>query len=310
MSSPLTVAMLSGAELRHALKGPGLALGVGALAIRIFSRLRAVERGVRVLYADYPLLDAAGFADFRVRVDAPPGLRRWFRPQAQFYLGRVSPFQPLPRHHALAMLEWGLNWCASSSLHRYLVLHAAAAERDGRTYLFPGASGSGKSTMVAALMLSGWRLLTDELVLIRLDTGAVQPFPRPLGLKNASIQIIQRDYSQAVMGEPVNDTTKGQVAHLRPSALSVQEARSPGRIAGVVFPRYRHGAAAEVHECQPADAFLALVNQSFNYQVLGESAFRLLTTLAQDVPAYDIQYGTLDEGHGLMRTIDAQTTQR
>lgn len=308
MSTPLTVSSLSAGALKDALHGPGLGVRAGTLGLRVFSTLGAVQRGIQALYHDYPLLEPDGFADFRVRVDAPPGPRRWLRPQAQFYLGRMAPFQPLPRHHALAMLEWGLNWCVSSHLHRYLVLHAAAAEREGRTYLFPGASGSGKSTLVAALMLSGWRLLTDELVLLDVESGAVQPFPRPLGLKNASIHVIQRDFPQAVMGEPVNDTTKGQVAHLRPNLRSVQQADSPGRVAGVVFPHYRAGAPAEVDERHPADTFLSLVNQGFNYQVLGERAFRLLSELVQRVPAYDIQYGTLDEGHGLIRKIDAQTT--
>ncbi|SEO53357.1 HprK-related kinase A [Aquisalimonas asiatica] len=306
MSAPLTVSELSSDALKRALQGPGLGLRVGRLGLRVFSSLGTVRRGLQTLYHDYPVLEPGGFADFRARVDAPPGPRRWLRPQAQFYLGRVAPFQPLPRHHAVAMLEWGLNWCVSSHLHHYLVLHAAAAEREGRTYLFPGASGSGKSTLVAALMLSGWRLLTDELVLLDVDTGAVQPFPRPLGLKNAAIHVIQRDFPQAVLGEPVNDTTKGQVAHLRPSRRSIEQARLPGHIEAVVFPRYRPGVAAELEACHPADAFLALVNQSFNYQVLGERAFRLLSELVQRVPAYEVQYGTLDEGHGLIRTIDAQ----
>ncbi|MFV8833770.1 HprK-related kinase A [Aquisalimonas sp.] len=308
MSTPLTVSTLSIGALRRVLRGPGLGVRAGTLGLRVFSSLSAVARGIHTLYSDYPLLEPDAFADFRVRVDGPPGPRRWLRPQAQFYLGRTAPFQPLPRHHAMAMLEWGVNWCVSSHLHRYLVLHAAAAERDGRTYLFPGASGSGKSTLVAALMFSGWRLLTDELVLLDLDTETVKPFPRPLGLKNAAIHVIRRDFPPATLGEVVNDTSKGQVAHLRPNARSVQQADLPGHIAGVVFPHYRAGARAELEEAHPADTFLALVNQSFNYQVLGECAFRLLSSVVRRVPAYHVHYGTLDEGHGLIRKIDAQTS--
>ena len=64
------------------------------------------------------------------------------------------------------MLEWGLNWCVAGHAHQYLMLHAAALERNGRAVILPGDPGAGKSTLTAALMLSGWRLLSDEITLV------------------------------------------------------------------------------------------------------------------------------------------------
>ena len=306
MPRRMTVGTLPAPEVKTRLQGDGLGLRIGSLGMRILSRMPAIHQGLPAAYADYPVLELDEFADFRVRIDAPPGPRRWIRPQAQFYLGTTAPFLPLPAHHALAMLEWGMNWCVSSGLHRYLVIHAAAAEKDGLTYLFPGESGSGKSTLVASLMLSGWRLLTDELVLLDAQDGSVQPFPRPVGLKNDAIAIIQRAHDHAVVGHQVRDTTKGLVAHLRPDADSIRRGEERGTAAGIFFPRFRRGATADFTPRAPHETFLALVNQSFNYQILGESGFRLASSLVTRVPAYDLQYGTMDDGKALIRQLHAQ----
>lgn len=61
-------------------------------------------------HADFPL-DAGEFQDFHVRVGPPPGLRRWLRPQINFWYDVHSPFKHLPADRAFALLEWGLNWC-------------------------------------------------------------------------------------------------------------------------------------------------------------------------------------------------------
>lgn len=58
--------------------------------------------------------------------------------------------------------------------------------------IVPAPLDSAKRTLCAALVGKGWRLLSDELALVRLDTGELVPLPRPISLKNASINIIRR----------------------------------------------------------------------------------------------------------------------
>jgi hypothetical protein len=69
-----------------------------------------------------------------------------------------------------------------------LLLHAASLERAGRAYLFPGRSGSGKTTV--ARLSPEARLLSDELSLVRTDEdGAVchgTPFWGDLGRAGAN----------------------------------------------------------------------------------------------------------------------------
>lgn len=59
------------------------------------------------------------------------------------------------------------------------LLHAFAAARDGQAILLCGASGSGKTTTGANLLLNGWQLLANDVVLLQERKGAVCALPTP-----------------------------------------------------------------------------------------------------------------------------------
>ncbi len=65
----------------------------------------------------------------------------------------------------------------------WLLLHAAALERDGHAYLVAGPSGSGKTTLALGLLSRGYRLLSDDFAPLHRETGLVHPFPKPLGIR-------------------------------------------------------------------------------------------------------------------------------
>ena len=100
----MIVADLSDRELEHRLAGSGLRLRTGPVVSRIQSRLPSIVRAIALNYAEYPTEDDESFADFRVRVRRPRNLRRWVRPQAQFFVDGNIPFAPLPLDQAFPML--------------------------------------------------------------------------------------------------------------------------------------------------------------------------------------------------------------
>lgn len=61
-------------------------------------------------------------------------------------------------------------------------VHAGAVAYDGAAILFPGASHSGKSTLVAELLHRGFIYFSDEYALIDSE-GLVHPYPRALMLR-------------------------------------------------------------------------------------------------------------------------------
>jgi HprK-related kinase A len=291
----LIVADLSSPELALRLAGPGIRLRTGPVVSRIQSRLPAVAQGISLHYAEYPTEESDGFADFHVRIGKPRNLRRWLQPQVLFFVDGQAPFTPLPLDQAFPMLEWGLNWCVSAHCHQYLIFHAAVVERSGRALLLPAPPGSGKSTLCAGLVHRGWRLLSDELALIDFATASVIPLPRPVSLKNTSIDVIRAFAPTAALSRPVRDTTKGTVAHMRAPTESVRRAMETARPGWIVFPRYEAGAAARLTALSKGRGLMEMAGSGFNYSVHGRRGFELLARVVDMCACHEFAYGDLEE---------------
>lgn len=283
-------------ELRRQLAGAGIWLRTGPFSLRLRSRIPSVAEGLAELYGQFEVRNAhEAFADFHVSVNPPANLRRWLRPQAAFSFDGMQPFKPLPRDQAFPMLEWGLNWCVSTQAHQYLIIHAAVVEKNGLAAILPAPPGSGKSTLAAGLVLSGWRLLSDELTLIDRRTGRIQPLPRPVSLKNKSIDVIRQFAPDVHINRASHDTIKGTVAHMRPPRDSVRRQHETARPGWVIFPKWEAGVAATLTPRSQAQTFMFLAQNAFNYSHLGADGFRVGTALIDQTDCYDFHYSALDE---------------
>lgn len=290
----MKLAELGPALATEKLAAGGLFLQTGPFVVHLHSPLAPLAAGVVLLYGDYDMATREDFADFHVRVGPPRNLRRWLRRQVLFSHDGYEPFLPLPHSQALPMLEWGLNWCVSNHAHQYLILHAAVVEKNGAAVLLPGHPGAGKSTLCAALVSRGWRLLSDEMAMLD-ARGLLQPMPRPISLKNVSIDVIRRFAPDVVIGPGARDTAKGTVAHVRAPAASVARWRESARPAWLVFPRYQAGAELTAQARERGTAALHLLEHAFNYSVLGLEGFRRLTRLMDAVQCYDFRYSRLEQ---------------
>lgn len=281
--------------MSNRLAGDGLNITIGGFDVALRSTLPQVIRGVAQLYADFPLSPDGQFIDFRIDLSSPSLLRRWFRPQVNFAFDGKRPFKPLPIDQAFAMFEWGLNWVIANHAHQFAIVHAAAVEKDGRGFIFPGTPGSGKSTLGAALVCRGWRLLSDEMAMISLKDGLIWPVPRPISLKNASIEIIRRFSNEVVIGDVVADTAKGNVAHMQPPKASVESAKVPAPPFAVVFPTYRAEAKTDYAEISKGRTLMRLAENCFNYPVLGAAGFNCLAHAVEQSRCYTLIYSDLND---------------
>lgn len=282
--------------MRAALKEPaggGLRLRMGPYVACIRSSLPEVAGSVLSLYRHHRLEEPTAFVDFHVAVRRPATPRSIWRPQVVFEFDGEAPFNPLPGDQGFPLLEWGLNWCVYGHCHQHLTIHAAVLERGGRALLLPAPSGSGKSTLCAALCFSGWRLLSDELALVDPDGGSLIPMPRPVSLKNASIDVIRSFAPQVDFGSMVEETAKGVVAHFAPPRASVEASEVRALPAWVVFPRYMAGAGVELKRQERAASFMRLVENAFNYDVLGAEGFGLIGDLVDRSGCFTLEYGDL-----------------
>ena len=299
-----TVSSLAREELRRRLAGPGIDLCTGSYVARVRSDIGHVAEGIALLYADYPLRQEGDFADFYVNMMHSRGLRRFVGRQVRFDHDGHAPFKPLPVDQAFPMFEWSMNWCVSSRAHDCLIIHAAVVERDGLAAILPAPPGSGKSTLCAALVSRGWRLLSDELTMVRLDDARIVPLPRPISLKNASIGVIQSYAPHMVFSRAVEDTSKGTVAHVKPPTESVARAHETARAAWIVFPRYQAGAAPSLTPITQARAFMQVADNAFNYSLLGAQGFDALGRLIGATRSVDFCYSKLDDAMDVFANLE------
>ena len=290
----MIVAELSPEELRNKLRN-GMRLRTGPLVTQIQTELPDIVSGIALHYAQHPIEASSGFADFHVRIAKPRGLRHWLQPQVLFFFDNEPPFHPLPADQAFPMLEWGLNWCVSNWCHQYISIHAAVVERNGKALMLPAPPGSGKSTLCAGLIQRGWRLLSDELALIDPTTLEICPLPRPVSLKNASIEVIKKFAPAVTMNTPVHDTIKGTVAHMSPPTAAVARATEKAMPGWLVLPQYIPQAPATLAPLSKARGLMALIENSFNFNLHGEQGFSALADWIDASESYTFSYSSLEE---------------
>lgn len=293
-SPPPRIKELSNRALRQRLHNRGLFLQTGPLVFSIRSTEEPIARAIPLLYPEQRLASEE-FADFHVEVRRIPGLRHWIRPQIEFLVDGHSPFLPLPWPQSFAMLEWGMNWCIAALCHQYLIIHAAVVERGGFAAILPAPPGSGKSTLTAALVLSGWRLCSDELTLIDPATTKIIALGRPINLKNQSIEVIRRFAPGAIFGDTIPDTKKGCVTHLKPPSDSVTRIDEPASPRWIVFPRWQAESSAELQPRPRSQSFIDLAENAFNYSLLGESGFTTLGEVIDSCETLSFTYSRLED---------------
>ena len=181
MTEPQRIGALSAADVRDRLSGPGLALDFGFVKARVRSDVPGLGAALQRVYAEFPVGDADGFFDVTASVTQAGGLRRFVRPQIEFFVDGELPFEPFPADTHLPLLEWGLNWCIAQRSNTHLLLHAGVVEKNGLGIVLPALPGSGKSTLVAALIARGYRLLSDEFGVVRQSDGMLLPLPQAGG---------------------------------------------------------------------------------------------------------------------------------
>jgi hypothetical protein len=179
-----------------------------------------------------------------------------------------------PEDLAIAQLAWEVNrGVVEESGHR-LLLHAAAAEHDGRIVVLAGPEGSGKSTLVEALVRSGLRYVTDEAVAVTLPSARIAPYPKPIVLDET------RHHQRLLPAQEI-----------RPDAVATSGG-DPRLL--VLLAGYQPGRATLARPVPRAEAAAALAEQAFNFQDLGPGRLNAVAEVARASDCYRLEVGDRD----------------
>lgn len=284
----------------------GLGILIGPFRAKLKILCPGIEEPLYLLYREYPLLADDNVFSFHVRLEERGKFLRRQRRKVRFSVDGRVPHEDMPSDQALAVLEWGINLVIAMRSNQFLMLHSAAVERDDKVTLLPAAPGSGKSTLCAAMSCSGWRLFSDEFGLVRPCDNLVTPAPRPIALKDGSIDVIKQFFPDTLIGPKIYNTRKGTVAHAQPPPSSVRKQAEPARAWRIVYPSWQRNTEFSLNEISPAESFMQLATNAFNYELLGEAGFETIRLLVEGSRSFTLRYSHLDDAIGALDTLETE----
>jgi hypothetical protein len=206
---------------------------------------------------------------------------------------------------ALGLIDetlWHMNREAIAGCAPFLAIHSAAAERDGIATLLPATQDAGKSTLVAGLVRSGFRYLTDEAALIDGTTAEIEPYPKPMWLSPHSMLAIPGLQARVM---PAYRELHRMRTYVRPVDLDgAVGVRSPVRL--VVSPRYAPAHPAELVPMSRAETLMCLAENSFNLRERGDLGMAALRSVVDRAAGYRLTFSRLEEAVEIIGGLAAE----
>ncbi len=261
----------------------------GKFQFAVETNLESDRDRVEALFQDVPPRSATGMEPvvFTLRRFDAEGMA-WEIDTPRMQGQRTSSFAD-----ALSTILVDVNLCALDAEPEHLHLHAAAATTgDGRTVVLAAERDTGKTTTVANLAAAGWRFITDETVRLRADSPEITGFPKPLSIKPGGAAVVEHlePFLVPAIGEGPEwfrfvsvGASGGQVTDHGTPYLVVLLRRMVGGGTEHVEP--------VVRGLQPADAVVALMQDTLDAERFGAAALRL-AQLAAASHCFELTVGT------------------
>lgn len=189
-----------------------------------------------------------------------------------------------PLEVVLGSFEMQLRGHVAQMAPDHVFVHAGTVSVGGRAIAIPGASFSGKTMMVQALVRAGATYFSDEYMVLD-RRGAVHPYPKPLAVRDGG------------------DGYRGKTHH-RPDDFGAVADGSAARLALLLCAQYTHGASWQPQELTLADALIELIPHTY------ASPSRAADTMAVLAAALDSSVITLKGDRGEADETAALVLQR
>jgi hypothetical protein len=115
----------------------------------------------------------------------------------------------------------------------YFLVHAFAAAQGDKAVLIVGPSGSGKTTTGLSLLLGGWRLLANDVLLLQAREDGVYALPTPgaIGIRPPTLRLLPQ------LRELVGDLSGSSQVDVTPALFDWVKWAEPARVTAVYFPQ-------------------------------------------------------------------------
>ncbi len=174
-------------------------------------------------------------------------------------------------------------------------LHSTVVVVDGQAVSFLGDCGYGKSSLGAVFLQSGFKLLTDDLLVLQKGKGQFLAYPGPPRIKLFP-EIARILLGEQIGGTPMNNDTDKLVIPLDRNAHLAQREPVPLKSMYILAPPPERpdDQRVEIRQLSPSQSVIELVSNTFNTIVENPDRlrrqFELTTQLADSIPVKLLSY--------------------
>lgn len=217
-----------------------------------------------------------------------------------------SPVGYAPRLSQLAPIVKAALWQAAVNAYDFLFyIHAGVVGTGERCVLLPAASGSGKSSLTAALVHHGFRYFSDEVALIERTTFCVPPMPLALCIKSTGWDLMAR-YFPEIETLPIHvRADRKRLRYVPPPAGAADQPPSP--VSHIIFPHYEKNAAIELKPVTRSEALRRLMEEclALRQRLDQENVGELVRWIA-GIDCYALTFSSLEEAVELIAQVTAR----
>jgi hypothetical protein len=205
----------------------------------------------------------------------------------------------------MPQLESALNHQLMLTQNAFFQLHAGVMSFNDRAVVFTGRSGTGKSTLAAALLARGWSYLCDEFALIEPKSLLVYPFPKALSIKPGGVELVERLGLPLVPGEWCDGKRTRQFSYVAPEA-SGGGLGGPCPIAAVLFLSRQADMPLQWRRLDAPEAAMSLYRRGLNTEDLGRQTFDTAVALARRAHCYEFNLGSVEKSCKALEELVSQ----
>jgi hypothetical protein len=186
----------------------------------------------------------------------------------------------------------------------FVELHAGVVSDGAHCIVLPAAPGSGKTTLTAGLVHSGFDYFSDEVALLDEETLSLRPVPLGLGIKPGAVDVLA-DRFPVLRDLQVHSREDGrQVRYLclTPDQVAPHDAKRDAR--WLIFPRFAPEATTKLLPIGRPTALRRLMHECLVLpKLLDEPRVEKLVQWMRRLDCYELPMSSLDEAVGCVRQV-------
>lgn len=196
------------------------------------------------------------------------------------------------------MLHGNVLLTAYRSSDCMAALRAATVTCGDECLLIPAATGTGKTTLTAALMAHGFCYGSDDLVLLTREPVQIRPVPTPLSVKTGSWHVLGDLFSE-ILQLPIYVRADGKrVRYLSPRG-GISRPSDSYKAKCAIFPSWVAGSSPQLRHISGADALARLTSSGYDLpNRMGREVGGVVESLVHwlsELPCFELRYGCIDD---------------